>query len=86
MQRGGEARNQAIGNVLALLESYGATSDWAVGHYASVAVRASIASGDIRRAEAILSLARRLRPEDAQLGYLQRVVEGKREMYATLTN
>lgn len=85
-QRGGEARNQAINTVLALLQSYGATSDWAVGHYASLAVRASIASGDVRRAGEILSLARRLRPEDAQLGYLQRVVEGKSEMYATLTN
>jgi hypothetical protein len=85
-QRGGEARNQAINTVLALLQSYGATSDWAVGHYASLAVRASVALGDVRRAGEILSLARRLRPEDAQLGYLQRVLEGKSEMYATLTN
>jgi len=86
LQRGGEARKQAIGTVLALLQSYSSKSDWAVGHYASLAVGASIASGDVRRAGEILSLARRLRPEDAQLGFLQRVIVGRSEMYATLTN
>ena len=86
LQRGGETRSQGISAVRDLLQSYNAKSDWAVGHYASLAVRASIASGDVRSAGEILSLALRLRPEDAQLSYLQRVLAARSEMYATLTN
>ena len=86
IQRGGEARRQAINTVGDLLRSYSPKSDWAVGHYASQAIRASIALEDVRRAGEILSLALRLRPEDAQLGFLQRVLERRGEMYATLSN
>ena len=86
IQRGGEARHQAINTVLVLLQAYSPKSDWSVGHYASLAIRASIAAGDARRAGEILSLALRLRPEDAQLGFLQRVLEGRSAMFATLSN
>ncbi|HXU18711.1 MAG TPA: fused MFS/spermidine synthase [Terriglobales bacterium] len=86
IQRAGEARLVGINAVHALLQSYGPKSDWAVGHYASLAIRGCIASGDTRRASEILSLALRLRPEDTRLAFLQRVLEGKSTMFATLSN
>ena len=75
IQAGGAERIAAIDAMLTLLRAYGPSSDWSVGAYASIAVKGSIAIGDMQRANDILRRALELHPENGELNYLQRVAK-----------
>jgi spermidine synthase len=86
IQLGETTRNAGIDSVLALLRSYGPKSDWSVGHYSALAAKASIAAGDFRRADEILSAALPLQPENVELNFLQRVVSRHQPVMASARN
>jgi hypothetical protein len=73
IEEGGNQRSAGIETIAGLLKSYGNRSDWSVSHYAGLAARASLADGSAARAQHILELAIRMRPEDQTLNYLNRV-------------
>ena len=75
IQRGETSRIAGIDAMLSLLRAYGPGSDWSVSHYGGIAVRASLAAGDVRRAGEVVSAALQLHPENADLTFLQRVIE-----------
>jgi hypothetical protein len=84
IQREGPARMSGVDAMLTLLRAYGPTSDWSPSHYAGMAARASIGSGDYRRAEDVVTAALRLQPTDVDLNFLQRVIERKQMTLAAM--
>ncbi len=73
IQGGGKARAQGIDTIISLLKKYNADSDWSVRHFAGMAAKASLASGDFDRANQVLAEALRLSPNDVELTYLRRI-------------
>ena len=75
IQRDEVSRIAGVDAILSLLRAYGPGSDWSVSHYGGIAVRASLAAGDVRRAGEVVSAALQLHPENVELAFLQRVIE-----------
>lgn len=75
MRRGGSDRIAGINAMLTLLRERGPGSEWSVPHYAGMAVKASVAAGNLQRATEVLAAALQLNPDDAELNFLFRVVE-----------
>jgi predicted membrane-bound spermidine synthase len=75
IERGGADRSANVEAMLVLLREYGPDSAWSVSHYGGMAARACIAAGDVTQAGKVLHAALRIRPADADLNFLQRVVD-----------
>lgn len=86
IQQDGAGKTAAIETVLSLLRAYGPKSDWSVTHYGALAAKASIAAGDFRRADEILSAALPLHPSNPELNFLQRVISRQRTLMAAARN
>lgn len=71
-----EVGNQmtAVDQILTLIRGYGPASDWSMPHYASLAIKASMAGGDIHKAREILALAVQRNPKNEELGFLERLL------------
>lgn len=80
LKSSGTTRLQGVDTVIALLRAYGPASDWSAPHYAGMAAKASIAAGDFDRANQVILAALKLHPEDAELGYLQRIAAHQHQM------
>lgn len=83
IEKGEKNPTAGVDIILSLLRNYGPSSDWSASHYGGLAARASIAAGDFRRAEEVLTAALRLNPENQQLNFLHRVIERKRTTVAS---
>src|SRR5207253_2980092 len=67
-------RKDGVEMIATLLRSYHPGSDWSRAHYGALAVKASIAEGDLQKAKNVLELALKFEPQDPQLQYLTRII------------
>jgi predicted membrane-bound spermidine synthase len=74
-------KSEGVILIESLLRQRQAKSDWPASHFAAIAARASLASGDTSRARGLLELGLKTAPDDPQLHYLSRILE--REQSAT---
>src|SRR5262249_18229092 len=71
-----DKRKDGVEIIGSLMRGYHRGSDWSRAHYGALAVKASIAEGDLSKAREILHLALQAAPQDAQLQYLDRGIAG----------
>jgi len=69
-----DKRKAGVETIAALLRTHQPGSDWSRAHYGALAVKASLADGDLEKAKAILDLALPSDPQDPQLRYLSRLI------------
>lgn len=74
LQRTSDKRKQGVETITALMRAYHAGSDWSRPFYGALAIKASIADGDVAQAKTILDLALQSAPQDPQLLYLARLL------------
>jgi predicted membrane-bound spermidine synthase len=66
---------EAVDMIEALLRQRTQASDWSAPHYAVMAARRSLGSGDRDKARQVLELGLKFAPDDAQLHYLTRILD-----------
>jgi hypothetical protein len=69
-----DQRKDGVEMIASLLGAYHSGSDWSRAHYGAMAVKASLADGDLSKAKHVLELALQAEPQDAQLKYLARLI------------
>ena len=66
---------EGVALIESLLRRHQPASEWSAPHFAALAARASLASGDTGKARSLLELGLKDAPDDAQLHYLARILE-----------
>ena len=69
-----DKRKEGVEVIASLLRAPEPGSDWSRAHYGAVAIKASIAEGDMQEAKQVLALAIESEPQDVQLRYLSRLI------------